>query len=209
MAANQIDDLFEEDFVAKLIRAATNFEALGSGKDRNGQNVDRDQAQVGKFELKHKPRRGYKEDYLGIKDYHETDEALTLRQTLLNSKPPAKTTVDAVRDWFSGINNGRPAAGAQLWTDSYLHEPSLAILVAVISSIMAAVLLFGSIASLYFVRKPYSSLGMLGGWTVIFAICVGWLTNSRRDQTFTATAAYCAVLVVFVSGNLGADQVSP
>lgn len=44
---------------------------------------------------------------------------------------------------------------------------------------------------------------MLGGWTVLFAICVGWLTNARRDQIFAATAAYAAVLVVFVSGTLG------
>jgi len=44
---------------------------------------------------------------------------------------------------------------------------------------------------------------MLGGWTVLFATCVGWLTNARRDQIFAATAAYAAVLVVFVSGTLG------
>jgi len=38
---------------------------------------------------------------------------------------------------------------------------------------------------------------------VLFATCVGWLTNARRDQIFAATAAYAAVLVVFVSGTLG------
>lgn len=57
--------------------------------------------------------------------------------------------------------------------------------------------------SLYFVHNPYAILGMLGGWTVLFAICVGWLTNARRDQIFAATAAYSAVLVVFISGSLG------
>jgi hypothetical protein len=92
---------------------------------------------------------------------------------------------------------------------AYVRESSLATCVAVISSILAAIVLFGSIISLYFVRNPYALLGMLGGWTVLFAICVGWLTNSRRDQIFTATAAYCAVLVVFVSGTLGGAQVSP
>lgn len=44
---------------------------------------------------------------------------------------------------------------------------------------------------------------MLSGWTVLFAACVGFLTNARRDQIFGATAAYAAVLVVFISGNLG------
>jgi hypothetical protein len=38
---------------------------------------------------------------------------------------------------------------------------------------------------------------------VLFAACVGILTNARRDQIFGATAAYSAVLVVFVSSNLG------
>jgi hypothetical protein len=35
------------------------------------------------------------------------------------------------------------------------------------------------------------------------------LTNARRDQIFAATAAYAAVLVVFVSGNLGGASPSP
>ena len=38
---------------------------------------------------------------------------------------------------------------------------------------------------------------------MLFAVCVGWLANAKRDQTFAATAAYAAVLVVFVSGTLG------
>lgn len=52
-------------------------------------------------------------------------------------------------------------------------------------------------------RNPYALLGMLRGWTVLFVACVGLLTNARQDQIFGATAAYCAVLVVFVSGTLG------
>lgn len=38
---------------------------------------------------------------------------------------------------------------------------------------------------------------------MLFAACVGILTNARRDQIFGATAAYAAVLVVFVSSDLG------
>jgi len=74
---------------------------------------------------------------------------------------------------------------------------------AILSSLLSAVILFGSITSLYFVRNPYTVLGMLGGWTVLFAVSVGWLTNAKRDQVFAATAAYAAVLVVFVSSTLG------
>jgi len=86
---------------------------------------------------------------------------------------------------------------------AYISERSIAKFVAILSSILSAILLFGSITSLYFVHNPYALLGMLGGWTVLFAMCVGWLTNARRDQVFAATAAYAAVLVVFVSGTLG------
>lgn len=64
-------------------------------------------------------------------------------------------------------------------------------------------MLLGAIISLYLVKNPHALLGMLSGWTVLFAACVGLLTNARRDQIFGATAAYAAVLVVFVSGNLG------
>ena len=52
-------------------------------------------------------------------------------------------------------------------------------------------------------KSEKALLGMLSGWTVMFAACVGILTNARRDQVFGATAAYSAVLVVFVSGDLG------
>jgi hypothetical protein len=38
---------------------------------------------------------------------------------------------------------------------------------------------------------------------VFFAVSVGWLTNAKRDQVFAATAAYAAVLVVFVGRTLG------
>ena len=36
---------------------------------------------------------------------------------------------------------------------------------------------------------------------MLFAASVGLLTSARRVEIFAATAAYAAVLVVFVSGN--------
>jgi hypothetical protein len=75
--------------------------------------------------------------------------------------------------------------------------------VAVISIVLAAILLIGAITSLYFVTKPAARLGMIGAFTVLFALSVGVMTNATRAEVFTATAAYAAVLVVFVSGNLG------
>ncbi|EPE32086.1 hypothetical protein GLAREA_12168 [Glarea lozoyensis ATCC 20868] len=74
--------------------------------------------------------------------------------------------------------------------------------VTILSTILASVLLFGAIISLYIVKNQNALLGMVSGWTVLFAACVGLLTNAKRDQVFAGTAAYAAVLVVFVSGNL-------
>jgi hypothetical protein len=85
----------------------------------------------------------------------------------------------------------------------YTSERSISRFVAIFSTILAAVLLFGAIISLYIVQNKRALLGMLSGWTVLFAACVGLLTNARRDQIFGAAAAYAAVLVVFISGNLG------
>ncbi|TVY84455.1 hypothetical protein LSUE1_G001279 [Lachnellula suecica] len=86
---------------------------------------------------------------------------------------------------------------------TYISERSISRFVAIFSTVLAAIMLFGAIISLYIVKNPHALLGMLSGWTVLFAACVGLLTNARRDQIFGATAAYAAVLVVFVSGNLG------
>ncbi|KAF2184809.1 hypothetical protein K469DRAFT_666150 [Zopfia rhizophila CBS 207.26] len=76
--------------------------------------------------------------------------------------------------------------------------------VAAISMVLAAILLIGAIISLHIVTRPKAKLGMVAGFTVLFAFSVALLTNARRAEVFAATAAYAAVLVVFVSGNLGA-----
>ena len=44
-------------------------------------------------------------------------------------------------------------------------------------------------------------MALIGNFTVIFAGSVGLLTSASRAEVFAATAAYAAVLVVFVSGN--------
>lgn len=85
---------------------------------------------------------------------------------------------------------------------AYISSHALSSFTAILSSVLSAILLFGSITSLYLVRDHGALLDMLGAWTVLFAVSVGWLTNARRDQVFAATAAYAAVLVVFVSGTL-------
>jgi hypothetical protein len=85
----------------------------------------------------------------------------------------------------------------------YFSEQRISQIVTIIGVLTSAVLLIGAIVSLYVVRRPSVRLGMIAGFTVLFALSVALFTNARRVEIFTATAAYAAVLVVFVSGNLG------
>ena len=87
-----------------------------------------------------------------------------------------------------------------------------------ISVVMAAILLIGAIVSLYFcklrkfrarielivnvVHNPHVRLGLLAFWTVLFSLSVSILSTAKRSEIFASTAAYAAVLVVFVSGDL-------
>jgi hypothetical protein len=67
----------------------------------------------------------------------------------------------------------------------------------------AAVLLIGAILSLYVVTNAKARLAMIAIYTILFAGSIALLSKARRAEVFAATAAYSAVLVVFVSGDLG------
>lgn len=75
--------------------------------------------------------------------------------------------------------------------------------VAAIDVAVAAILFLGAIFGLYFVRSDGVRLGMVAAFTLAFALSVAALTNAKRSEVFAATAGYAAVLVVFVSSNLG------
>jgi hypothetical protein len=88
----------------------------------------------------------------------------------------------------------------------YLSEYRLKLVVGSINIILAAAMLFGSIYNLYFVNNKQKGLWLITGYTIAFALYIGLLTNARRSEVFGACAAYAAVLVVFVSGNLGNES---
>lgn len=76
-----------------------------------------------------------------------------------------------------------------------------------VSTILAACLLFIPIYSLYHVSKskPGTVMGLIAMFTVLFAGTIALVTNARRGEIFGATAAYAAVLVVFVSGDFTSE----
>lgn len=72
--------------------------------------------------------------------------------------------------------------------------------------VLAAILLIGAIVNLYLVSSPKAKLGLISTYTLLFALGMVLCTNARRAEIFAATAAYAAVLVVFVSGDLGGSR---
>lgn len=78
--------------------------------------------------------------------------------------------------------------------------------VSVMSLMLAAVLLIGAIVHLYLISDPAAKLGFVTMYTLLFATSIYICTNARRVEVFAATAAYAAVLVVFVSGDLGGSK---
>lgn len=87
-----------------------------------------------------------------------------------------------------------------------LSESRLQVFVGAVNLLVASVILFGAVYALYYVKEVEKRLALVAGFTIIFALCIGLLTNARRPEIFAACAAYAAVLVVFVSGNLNNQQ---
>lgn len=81
--------------------------------------------------------------------------------------------------------------------------------VTIISMALAVVLLIVSIVTLYLVTNNNIRLALICVFTVVFAGSVHLLTNAKRAELFASTAAYAAVLVVFVSGSLGSQSCCP
>ncbi|KAI4228054.1 MAG: hypothetical protein LQ349_006609 [Xanthoria aureola] len=74
---------------------------------------------------------------------------------------------------------------------------------AVISIFLSAVLLIGAIVCLVNIDPKNTNfrIGMIVLFTCLFAAVVGLLTNARRAEIFASTAAYAAVLCVFMNNN--------
>ncbi|KAH7396092.1 hypothetical protein BKA66DRAFT_454464 [Pyrenochaeta sp. MPI-SDFR-AT-0127] len=91
-------------------------------------------------------------------------------------------------------------------TTQHFLESHVKWIVIAITTVVAAILLVGAIVGLYFLKQPEAKLGMIASLTTLFAASVGGLTSAKRQEVFAASAAYAAVLVVFVSGNFDRDK---
>ncbi|EWG54011.1 hypothetical protein FVEG_17220 [Fusarium verticillioides 7600] len=116
------------------------------------------------------------------KDY--LDEA----EDLVSLKTPA--AVDPLSKLFRAYWPGRE----ELSRDgrrriSRFDERSITIAVAVVNILLAMVLLVGSISSLYYVKSAPAILGTICGFTILFALSVGLITNAKRAEIFGGSAA--------------------
>jgi peptidoglycan/LPS O-acetylase OafA/YrhL len=78
----------------------------------------------------------------------------------------------------------------------------------VLSTVLAFGLLFGAIEALHGQKNHQKRLAILAGFVLAFAVCVALFTGAKRTDIFAATAAYAAVLVVYVSGPGSGDSSS-
>jgi FtsH-binding integral membrane protein len=88
-----------------------------------------------------------------------------------------------------------------------MSEARLRLTVTIITIVLAFALLFGAIYHLYSIAPNNNKLklALIAVYTILFAASVGLVTNASRGEIFGACAAYAAVLVVFVSGQLGGN----
>lgn len=106
-------------------------------------------------------------------------------------------------------NQERPKTTRVTDDTEHIEENHVAWVAAGINTVIAAILLLGAIVVLRLSKEENTQLGLIAMFTVLFAASVGILTNARRAEIFAATAAYAAVLVVFVSSSPGSCTCTP
>jgi hypothetical protein len=89
---------------------------------------------------------------------------------------------------------------------AYISQYRISIVVGVVNILLSAAFLFGAIYNLFYVQRNQIKLSLIAGYTVAFAMAIALVTNAKRAEIFVACAAYAAVLVVFVSGNLASSK---
>lgn len=88
----------------------------------------------------------------------------------------------------------------------YYSYRRVQITVSLIATLSAAILLFVPIYVLYHTSasRPNATMGLIAMFTVVFSLALAVMTTASRSDIFGASAAYAAVLVVFVSGDFAA-----
>lgn len=140
-------------------------------------------------------------DYVSLSKPAEPDQQTKLLRTRLSRLFRAKRP--PVLPMYS---EGRPQPTISHIESSqmkYYSYERIRFVASFITTLAAAILLFVPIYSLYNTSRsqPSVTLALIAMFTVIFAGALALMTTASRSEIFGACAAYCAVLVVFVSGD--------
>ncbi|KAH7324249.1 hypothetical protein B0I35DRAFT_423794 [Stachybotrys elegans] len=131
--------------------------------------------------------------------YDDTEDLVVLH----TSEPPDRLTT-FVQDYFGYLFTEKAGHGDIVSPlVGYASGKRIAMFISILSIVLAALLLVGAILILHRTESEDLKLGLVALFTIIFAATIGLLTNARKAEVFGATAAYAAVLVVFVSGDIG------
>jgi len=87
----------------------------------------------------------------------------------------------------------------------YFQVEAVERLVTTITVFLSSFILLAAIIAMYFASSQDLKLGLLVMFVFVFTALVAWLTNARKAELVAATAAYTAVLVVYIS-NTGYNQ---
>ncbi|KAH9871208.1 hypothetical protein IAQ61_005387 [Plenodomus lingam] len=85
----------------------------------------------------------------------------------------------------------------------FYSDTKISTLVSVVGALLGVGLLIGAIVGLDQLDTKAARLGLICALTVAFAMVLLFTTTTTRGEVFGATAAYAAVLVVYVGGALG------
>jgi hypothetical protein len=94
--------------------------------------------------------------------------------------------------------------------DQYINfysSSSIDKIVSALVSVVILVLLVLPLVSIYRLTHPYNSksviksLAVLTAFALVFAAIMSTITMGTRYEIFAASAAYCALLLVFISGS--------
>ncbi|KAF4637918.1 hypothetical protein G7Y89_g136 [Cudoniella acicularis] len=133
-----------------------------------------------------------------MREYHEAD-LVTLVQA--DDDRLSRVLRHVFGRWFRDRKRN-PQPDLDLY---YFSEDRIQLTSYIITIIFSGILLLGAMACLGILNdKSWKlRLGLLAIFTSLFAVVIGLLTNAKRNKIFASTAAYAAVLAVYVSANLG------
>ncbi|KAE9988536.1 hypothetical protein EG327_003332 [Venturia inaequalis] len=91
----------------------------------------------------------------------------------------------------------------QLYADGEMKDETAREFARAITTFLACIVLVGSITALSFIPKTalLVKIGAIWAFSIVFALCLLIFAKGKPIEVFSATAAFTAVQVVFISGS--------